>query len=124
VAKIHPLLEEIEFNERVNSLLTFEEMPYILRDSKLREEKLQTIEKMRIDVENSGLNYESKSRILQKIYGNKFALSLKEGNDYLQLLASGGLGFILGFLANDNLRNYFNKLARDFITNLPQYSKS
>ena len=99
-------------------------MPYIFRDQKLKEERLQKIEKTRIDLENSSIDYSSKIKMLQKVHAYKFLLGLKEGNDYLQLLATGGLGFILGFIANDGMKNNFNNLAKDFVANLPQYSKS
>jgi hypothetical protein len=123
VAKINPLLEEFELNEKVNYLLQFEEIPHIFKDSKLKEARLKKIDEMLKEVENSCITYEKKSLMLQKIYGGRFVLGLKEGNDYLQLLASGGLGFVFGFLANDGIRNYFNKLAKEFASNI-QYAKS
>jgi hypothetical protein len=123
VVKINPLLEEIELEEKVDSLLAFEELQYALRDSKIKEEKLKKVETTRSEVEYSSIDYEKKSRMLQKIYGVKFVLGLKETN-YLQLLASGGIGFIGGFLANDNFRNYLNKIAREFVEDFQKYSKS
>jgi hypothetical protein len=123
VVKINPLLEEIELDEKVNSLLSFGELHYVLRDSKLKQEKLKKVETTRSEVECSSIDYEKKSRMLQKIYGVKFVLGLKETN-YLQLLASGGIGFAGGFLANDNFRNYLNKIAREFVDDFQKYSKS
>lgn len=123
MAAINQLLEEFELNDKLNQLLAFEEIPYIFKDSKLKEERLRRIEEAQKELENSCLDYEKKSLMMQKIYGGKFVLGLREGNDYLQLIASGGLGFILGFFANDGMRNYFNKLAKEFASNI-QYSKS
>lgn len=122
--RIHPFLEEVEFKEEINALLSVEEIPYVLKDTKLKEEKLQKIERLRQSVESSSISYETRAQILQKLYGAKFVLGLKEGTGYLQLIASGGLGFVLGFLANDNLRNYFNKIAQEFVADFQKYSKS
>ena len=120
---MNPLLEEIELNEKVDALLKLEEVEYVLKNPQVKEERLKTIDKTRVEVENSALSYTAKSKMEQKIYASKFVLGLRQGNDYAQLLASGGLGFLLGFIVNDQVRNYLNKIAKDFVSSL-QYSKS
>jgi len=114
----------MELSEKVDSLLKLEEIEYIFSNPKLKEERLQKIEKTRSEIESSSLSYGMKERMLLKIYGSKFILGLRNGNDYSQLFASGGLGFLLGFLANDRLKNYFDKIAKEFVSNFMQYSKS
>jgi len=113
----------MELDEKVKSLLKLEEVEYVLKNPQLKAERLKTIDKTRVEVESSSLSYEVKNRMTQEIYASKFVLSLRQGSDYAQLLASGGLGFILGFIANEQVRSYFNKMAKDFVSSL-QYSKS
>jgi hypothetical protein len=122
-ARINPLLEEIELEQKVDSLLSFEELQYVMKDSRIKGQKFQKIERTISEVESSSIDYAKKSRMLQKIYGVRFALGLRE-NDYTQLLAAGSFGFILGFVANDRLRNYFNGLAKEFVADFQKYPKS
>jgi len=124
VCRINPLLEEIELNEKINSIMCIEEIPYILQNPKLKEEKLRKIEKAWNDIDNSTLSYSARTRMFPKIYSLKFILGLKEGNDYLQLLASGGLGFVLGIITDEVFRSYVRRVSKEFFANLPQYSKS
>lgn len=113
----------MELDEKIDSLLKLEEVEYVLKNSQLKEERFKIIDRIKADVENSTLSYSIKNRMTQKIYASKFILGLRQGNDYAQLLASGGLGFLLGFITNNQVRNYFNKMAKDFV-NSSQYSKS
>lgn len=124
MCRINPLLEEIELNEKINSIMCIEEIPYILQNPKLKEEKLRKIEKAWNDIDNSTLSYSARTRMFPKIYSLKFILGLKEGNDYLQLLASGGLGFVLGIITDEVFRSYVRRVSKEFFANLPQYSKS
>lgn len=122
--KINPLLAESVMNEKINSILSLEEVPYIFQNYELKKQKLQRIKDAEREIENLPLNYETQIKMRQKLYASKFVLELKDGNDYLQLLVSGGLGFILGYVANDGIRNYFNKLAKEFISNTMKASFS
>lgn len=122
--KINPLLAEIEMNEKINSILSLHEVPYVFRNAELKKQRLQMIKYAENDVENLPLSYETKSKMRQQLYANKFVLELKDGTDYLQLLLSGGLGFVLGYIANDEVRNYFNKLAEEFVANTMKASFS
>jgi hypothetical protein len=121
---MNPILEEFELNEKIDSVLTFDEIPYVFRDSKLKEEKLQKIEQTQIDLDNSSIDYAKKSRMRQKVYALRFILGLKEGNDYIQSLLAGGIGFVLGIATDEGLRNYVKNVAKEFLRDLPQYSKS
>jgi len=124
VLKINPLLAENEMNEKINSILSLEEVPYIFRNGELKKQRLQKIKEAETDIENLSLSYETRIRMKQRLYASKFVLELKEGNDYLQLLVSGGLGFVLGYIANDGVRNYFNKLAKEFVSDTMKASFS
>lgn len=123
MCKINPLLEETELYEKINSLMCLEEVPYVFRDAKLKEEKLRKVEKTWNDIDQSTLDYSAKAKMFPKVYAIKFILGLKEGNDYLQFLASGGIGFILGVVADEGFRSYVKKIAGEFLENM-QYSKS
>lgn len=124
VLRINPLLAENEMNEKINSIISLEEVPYIFRNGELKKQRLQKIKDAETDIENLPLSYETKIIMKQRLYAGKFVLELKEGNDYLQLLVSGGLGFALGYIANDGMRNYFNKLAKEFVSDTMKASFS
>jgi len=109
------LLDEIELGQKVDSILSIEEVPYIFGNDELKKERLGKIELLEREIEESGICYQSRVRMLQKIYGSRFVLQLRSGNDYLQMLAAGGLGFVLGYLANDGIGNYFKKVAGEVI---------
>lgn len=111
-------------NEKINLLLSLQEVPYIFRNEELKKQRLQMIKYAENSVENSSLSYETKTKMRQQLYADKFVLELKEGTDYLQLLVSGGLGFVLGYIANDGVKNYFNKLAKEFVVNTTKASFS
>ena len=124
MCKINPLLEEVELSKKINSAITIEELPYVFHDSKMKDDKLQRIEQIRVEVDNSSLGYAEKSAMRQKVYAFKYVLGLKEGNDYVQSLVAGGIGFVLGIATDEGLRNYVRRIANEFVRNLPQYSKS
>lgn len=111
----------MELKEKVDSLLQLEEVPFVLQDSQLKEKKLKQIEEVKNYLEASSLNTETKLRMVQKVYASKYILGLKEGNDYLQMLISGGLGFVLGFVANDGFKNYLNRISREVAEEMKKY---
>lgn len=124
MCKINPLLEEIELSEKIKSVFALEELQYILHDPELKGEKLEKIEQVRVDIDNSSIGIVERSSMLQKVYAIRYTLKLKEGNDYIQALVAGGIGFVLGIVADEGLRNYVRNIAKEFVRGLPQYSKS
>lgn len=123
VLKINPLLEEIELNGKIDSILSFEEIPYVLRNSKLKAEKLQKIIEVEKAVGDSQINYLSKTKMHQKLYAGRYILGLKENSDY-QTLVAGGIGFLLGIIANEGFRSYVNRLAQQAVSEIQNYRKS
>ena len=116
VLRINPILAENEMNEKINSILSLEEVPYIFRNEELKKQRLQSIKTAETEIEKLPLSYEIQTKMRQRLYADKFVLELKEGSDYLQLFVSGVLGFALGYFTNDGVRNYFNKLAKEFVS--------
>ena len=60
----------------------------------------------------------------EKLYAMKFVLGLKEGNDYMESIMAAGIGFVLGIAADEVVRVYVKKLAKEFLGELSKYSKS
>jgi len=79
VLKINPLLAENEMNEKINSILSLEEIPYVFRNEELKKQKLQKINDAGNDVENlRAFVYRVSRNLIIDHSRKKKAISLEE----------------------------------------------